>query len=163
MNNPQGRRLIPEYLLKYLRGIKEKGINISTLVDANGNPRFLLGEGTPRTISGITPKKCIWSLSGYVLNLTYWFELENGTSLTSAYLCDFNLPDFIKEKIITPYAGNRIELIPSLVLYASDFTTKNLSISVIKSDDGIQFSNGSNVTLPKAMTGVINFSLLIDL
>lgn len=104
----KGQRLIPEELLKYLEAYKEAhpdptqggGATLDDIVDSQGNKRFIEGNGTPATLSGLTSSYCKWSLSGTHLMLVFAGKWANGSTFnTGDTLVSFIVPNFIAEKI----------------------------------------------------------------
>ena len=108
----KGQRLIPEELLKYLEAYKEAhpdptqggGATLDDIVDSKGNKRFIEGEGTPATITGMTITYNKWSLSGTHLMLVLAGTFDNDVSAT-ATLVSFELPEWILNKIV-PIGGD---------------------------------------------------------
>ena len=77
-----GQRLIPRKLLEWIKGLHKgegAGLNISTLTDSKGNPRFIEGEGTPMEMEGFTASYCKWSLSGTHLMIVLSGSFANAT------------------------------------------------------------------------------------
>ena len=158
----RGQRLIPEYLLKYLENQKENGVNITQLVDANGNPRFIEGVGVPAEITGFTPTYYKWSLSGTHLMFVLAGNFVNGARVENrTNIVNFTLPEFILNKI-TPTASNVIE-IKSIDVYADDMTYQSFRFKLIKSSEtqSMYFETGS-FSANNNRGFRIQFDLLID-
>ena len=160
MNNPQGKRLIPEYLLKYLRGVKENGLNITELVDSKGNPRFIEGDGEALEQEGLNISYCKWSLSGTHLMLVVAGNVENTTEIVAnSVFGNYVLPDFIKEKIY-PVWTNMIEA-KIINLYAEDWSSQTLQFKLAKTTTGLRIETAA-LTLSKTRSFRVQFDLLID-
>lgn len=157
----RGQRLIPEYLLKYLENQKENGVNITQLVDSNGNPRFIEGEGAVSTIEGVTFTYNKWSLSGTHLMIVLAGSVASGTVIPSAtiYATYEGLPSFITDKI-SALAGQLIDF-KSVVYLASNYTTQAANADLIKAD-GIIKIRTTTLTLTADRNFHIQFDVMID-
>lgn len=163
MNNPQGKRLIPEYLLKYLRGVKENGLNITELVDSKGNPRFIEGDITTNAITGLTFTYAKWSLSGSHLMIVLAGTIENGATIAAQGIGVLkDVPSWVKSKIYPVWAGNYIEL-KNTSAYNTDWSTQNFNSVLVKdSVNDIRINITSSFTATKERNFRIQFDLLID-
>lgn len=121
MNNPQGKRLIPEELLNYLKSLKKNhsdpsaewgssggGATLDDIVDSAGNKRFVEGNGTPDT-TNITSSYCKWSLSGTHLMVVLAGKYISGSVADKTVLAQYEVPSFILNKIY-PVWSNNIEM-----------------------------------------------------
>lgn len=160
-----GQRLIPRKLLEWIKGLKKgegASLNITTLTDSNGNPRFLEGDGSQweSGIEGLDLTYCKWSLSGTHLMLVCAGTIANGTVLASSdKMCKFELPSFILNKIF-PVWSNVIEL-KQLNLQSDDWTSQTSHVKEGKYKNGIYFEFGA-ITLNEDRKFRIQFDLLID-
>lgn len=159
----KGQRLIPEYLLKYLENQKENGVNITQLVDANGNPRFIEGEGTPLEQEGVTISYCKWSLSGTHLMFVCAGTIEDTTIIeNSKVIASFSLPNFIFEKIYPVWADVRIET-KNITFYASNWVTQSAGFTLTKRSNAVEINlTSGNFTLTANRGFRMQFDLLID-
>ena len=114
----KGQRLIPEELLKYLEAFKENhpdptqggGATLDDIVDSEGNKRFVEGNGTPGTISGITTTYCKWSLSGTHLMCVWAGNVPNSANIyANKVMVEFDLPEYIGSKIFPVFGTNNLE------------------------------------------------------
>lgn len=158
-----GQRLIPRKLLEWIKGLNKgegAGLNISTLTDSKGNPRFIEGDGVGLEKEGLTISYNKWSLSGSHLMLVIAGEIENGISLSNSdVLSYFTLPDFIKDKIYGVW-GNMIE-IKTISIYSGDWSAQALQFQFSKNPLGLAVKT-SNLTTTAKRFFRIQFDLLID-
>ena len=132
-----------------------------SIVDKNGNKRFIEGEGTPLTQEGFTSVYCAWSLSGTHLMLVIAGTIDDETTIAnSAILAQYDLPDWVKEKIVG-VQGNLIEYKKATCI-ASDFSTKDLSLYIAKNTDGIAIVVNSEFVADADYSFRVQFDLLID-
>lgn len=158
----RGQRLIPEYLLKYLENQKENGVNITQLVDSNGNPRFIEGEGEGIAQEGITISYCKWSLSGTHLMLAVAGTIANNTTFPSnTAFGTYTLPDFIYNKIKAMFS-NFIDR-KSIAIYGTDYSPQTVILNLAKlSDNKIAMQSASTFTSASEKLFRFQFDLLID-
>lgn len=159
MNNPQGKRLIPEYLLKYLKGVKENGLNITELVDSKGNPRFIEGDGVATEIAGLTLTYNKWSLSGTHLMIVLAATVADTTVITAGEYITLNLPSYILDKIYAVFSN--VVSRQTVTLWADDYSSQTFSMQLQKYTNNLKIYFGG-VTLTKKRTFRAQFDLLID-
>ena len=138
-------------------------ITLDDIVDSQGNKRFIEGNGTPTTISGITPTYCKWSLSGSHLMLVYAGNVSANTIIDAkVILVSFELPEFINNKIFPTFGTNSIDN-KKFIFYKSNGLIQEVSLLVLKSNNGIEIKN-SPTTQTISNTGGfrLQFDLLID-
>lgn len=136
-------------------------VTLNNVVDSNGNPRFIEGNGTPATITGFTATQCKWSLSGTHLMLLLTGTMANGTELTNGMnLAVFTLPDFIKNKITPSWANNYIER-KANILFADNWTTQTSTV-VLGKFTNINIQQSGALTLTADRNFRVQFDLLID-
>ena len=134
---------------------------IEALVDDNGNPRFIEGNGTPATITGFEATYCKWSLSGTHLMLVLAGSIAGGTTLANGQnLAAFKIPDFIKNKIYPVWASNYIER-KELNLFSNNWTAQSGIVALGKFTDLIIQISGE-LTLTANRSFRAQFDLLID-
>ena len=135
-------------------------VTLNNVVDSNGNPRFIEGNGTPATITGFTATQCKWSLSGTHLMLVLAGTIANGTAITSSiHMADYVMPQFIVEKIQT-LTGVFIEF-KNTNMRASTLGIQNVEFVARKTTTGVYLTI-SDVTLTADRNFRIQFDLLID-
>lgn len=135
-------------------------VTLNNVVDSYGNPRFIEGDGTYATITGFTATQCKWSLSGTHLMLVVAGTIANGTAIPQyTHLGDFNVPNFIFDKIQTVW-GTNIE-IKSIQVFNSDWSAQTMSTYLTKTTKLSILAN-SAFTASKDRNFRIQFDLLID-
>lgn len=133
--------------------------DIEALVDSNGNPRFIVGNGNPESISGMTIASSKWTLNGCNL----MFEINGSFSATvDAYknICTFVIPQWISDKIQTEIQNlvdiNRCELVHTngsitplyFIIYKNDNNIVfNLGVSTPQSDTPLYFKERYNIII----------------
>ena len=163
-----GQRLIPRKLLEWIKGLNKgegASLNITTLTDSNGNPRFIEGNGVPMELEGFTSTYCKWSLSGTHLMFVLAGSIANTTVVPSSKIVAyFDIPEFVFQKIYPVWRNKYLES-TAFKLFADDWTSQNISIHFYKSDNTpgrMGFENASAVTLTADRKFRIQFDLLID-
>ena len=131
-----------------------------TITDIHGNPRFVEGDITIRTISGITQTYGKWSLSGTHLMIVVCIDLENVT-LANNDLAFVNLPSYIKDKI-DPLWRNQYVDRKSFSAWTDAGNATNINCFLSKTNDniGIKLQSTASITTLSHMR--IQFDLLID-
>ena len=135
--------------------------DISTLVDSKGNPRFIEGTGTGKTLSGLTISYCKWSLSGTHLMLVCAGTIKNTTTLTAGNIATFVLPEWILNKIYPVWSSQYIEK-KDIKLIADNFTEQTTTGMLAKGTTSLMIYVSSAVTLTADRGFRIQFDLLID-
>lgn len=142
---------------------KETAKDISTLVDSAGNPRFVEGNITPETITGLTFTYCKWSLSGTHLMIVLAGSCENVTLTNNATFAEITLPEFIMDKIYPLTSQGRVSHATLNNYY--DYSYRSSCILSLVKDTNILrvigWGIGGSSTLT-AGTFRIQFDLLID-
>ena len=138
--------------------IKSTKKDISTLVDKDGNNRFIEGVGTiPDDFKGtITYNR--WSLSGTHLMIVIAGEV-NADTLSGEIVSITNLPSWVLNKVV-PSSGTYIEF--QQVPFYVDYTGSNVSIEVDKISQGILIQFTSSTTFTEKKKFRIQVDLLID-
>lgn len=132
--------------------------DIATLVDANGNSRFIEGDITINEITGITQTYGKWSLSGTHLMIVVGVALADTTAITSNQeLCKIDLPVWVKNKII-PLSSNYVDG-KSHSLYSGG---QSLSTILRKNSDNEVYITMGALTLTADRNGRVQYDLLID-
>ena len=131
------------------------------IVDKDGHKRFIEGDITIETITGITKQYGKWSLCGTHLLIVLAVEIENGTALSGTLLAKVNLPTWIMDKIYPIISGSNIINATNYKAFASDYTSQEMSVNLTKHVDNYLQIVGS-LTLTKTRTCRIGIDLLID-
>lgn len=168
VNSFNGKEL-PVYpadnLNKYLKSeqgtLKWEDINLANIVDNQGNNRFIEGDITIETITGVTQTYGKWSLSGTHLMIVVAGRIVNGTQTSNlGILANITLPEFILDKLV-PIFTTLLDY-KSPVAYADNLTTQAYPLSVQKGADKIQLRFESNVTTSADRKFRWQFDFLID-
>ena len=156
------RRMFSEKQIQELVKATKKDIN--TLVDSQGRNRFIEGNITAETITGITQTYGKWSLSGTHLMLVVCFELANSAVISSTKLCKIELPTWVFDKV-KPIYGNTINPYVSftggVVTGGTGTGNQNISCSLTKETDYVAI-NIYSVTSSGDRGFRVQFDLLID-
>lgn len=167
----KGQRLIPEELLKYLEAFKENhpdptqggGATLDDIVDSQGNKRFIEGEGTTATITGVTFTYNKWSLSGTHLMLVCAGETSAGTTVTSNMLfVTYTLPDFVMDKIYPIWMNNSVDI---KNFYFRSVNSESSSLTVVqlrKENNTLTMHSNLSETMSGKRAFRFQFDLLID-
>lgn len=174
----KGQRLIPEELLKYLEAYKKAhpdptqggGATLDDIVDSQGHKRFIEGNGTPATITGLAEPYCKWSLSGTHLMVVFAGTLSANITIANygtVEFAKFELPEWVMTKIKTfiyPATGYSAVGVTDLI----DFNLSSQSIAkkdmyLIKKEAYIYIGFKEQYTGGSAPhTFRVQFDLLID-
>lgn len=132
------------------------------IVDEQGHNRFVEGDITIEEISGITQTYGKWSLSGSHLLIVLGIDIANASVLTAGTLCNINLPDWIKQKIVALWGSIYIESI-NFNMWADDWTTQTIRINFTKTaQNDVRLAIATGITLTANRHCRIAFDLLID-
>ena len=132
------------------------------LNDTNGNPRFVEGNLTTATISGVTFTYAKWALSGSHLMVVLCGEIASGTTIGVVTLATATLPDYIKNKIVGVFATNYIRIHDDRAYY-DDWNSVSLQNALYKSDEGIGILQIANPTTTDKAHFAIAYDLIIDM
>lgn len=133
-------------------------IAFEDIVDKEGHKRFQEWDIETETITGVTFTYAKASLSGSHIMFVLAGDIDDATTI-SGKLGSIVLPEWIFDKIY-PTFSVIVELKP-VTIYASDYTTQNLSVQLQKRDSDMQIHT-SSLTTTKARMFRIAFDLLID-
>ena len=138
-----------------------QGYNFANLVDKDGHSRFIEGDGSPKTISGITINYCKWSLSGSHLLLVCAGNVDASTVITTDEFASFVVPEWVYNKL-SPMTSKYLDF--KTVSITSNGYQASTSISAVltKEDDKLHI-----IVLSKSFDAVdmffrISFDMLID-
>lgn len=143
-------------------GVSEDG-NLAlfeNITDKDGHKRFIEGNITCDTITGVTQNYGKWALSGSHLLIVLSCTFADASVITTQRLAFVNLPKWIDDKIVALFGRNIIySVFPA---YASDGTTQNLACILDRDADNKMRIYIGNLTLTKERNIRITFDLLID-
>lgn len=166
----KGQRLIPEELLKYLEAYKENhpdpagggGATLEDIVDSAGNKRFIEGDGTPVTISGVTYTYNKWSLSGTHLMVVLAGDIVANTGIVGGQkMTKYSIPEFILNKTFPLTDSGYLDQ-KNAYIKASGGSSLSKTFEFSKTNDGLEiiFSSGGTISLDSKFR--VQFDLLID-
>jgi len=133
------------------------------IVDKDGHNRFIEGDITMETISGVTQKLGKWSLSGTHLLIVLAGNIEANVTLSPGVTwANINLPQWIKDKIY-PMTGSFVAR-NQIIFFDDSLNTQdsyfNLNKNVSTGAISIIKVGTNNITTAKSFR--IAFDLLID-
>ena len=133
--------------------------NTENLVDSKGRNRFIVGNGTPKIVSGMTIASSKWTLNGN--NLVFEI-LGTFSGNLSGYdiLCTFDLPDWIINKIVTPY-NNIVDIIDCKMI-ALDASGTTVKVQLTTSGNTIYFTNVTETSISSTSIFKIRYNIIID-
>ena len=134
--------------------------DIATLVDSDGHNRFVEGNITPETISGVTFTYNKWSLSGTHLMIVIAGDVASGTTLSNQNLCKINLPSYIKNKIVTIFAS--VVALNETKAFDGSWNSQDIYSYLFKTDSDIGIYVYSTTEFATNKSFRIQFDLLID-
>lgn len=138
------------------------GALLSSIVDDNGNQRFIEGSAVLEDITGITVNYNKWSLSGTHLMIVLGASVADTTSIVSnTKIATYNLPEYILDKITALYSNSVVSSY-QFTLYADDGTSQACNVSLYIYSGYLEIRLRSNVTLTDDRNFRIQFDLLID-
>jgi hypothetical protein len=156
------RRMMTEKEIATVESLRKDGI--TSLKDAQGNPRFVEGDITMEAIEGITQTYGKWSLSGTHLMIVLEGTIANNTTLSGIpKFATISLPSYILNKVPILW-GNAFVERKDIEMIANDWTYQLLSIGLSKRTNALEIFKSSNgsVTLTADRSFRIQFDLLID-
>ena len=134
--------------------------DIETLVDSNGNPRFIGGNGTLRNVSGLTVASSKWALNG--TNLI--FEILgtfSGNLSGFDILSIFTIEDWIANKIVTP-VNNIVDILSCKMISITDASGTTIQLQITKDGNNIYFTNITNIAISDTSIFKIRYNIIID-
>ena len=136
--------------------------NVNTLVDSDGHDRFIEGDITIETITGVTQTYGKWALCGYHLMIAVAGSIDNGTTLTAGTFAKItDLPAWVYDKIVPMIAGVSVEQ-KTFLVFNDDYSNQSITGVLQKLADGkLQIYNGS-LTASKDRSFRFIFDLIID-
>ena len=156
------------YINKIVVNGQEVNANqLEGILDKDGHARFIEGEGTPETISGVTVQYNKWSLSGSHLMIVLAFKIDaNATLGTYAILEDIAIPEWIYNKIypLGDGTGNWVNVVQVIANDNSGIPTdENARFLIAKNNEQLRVYHISSAYTPTADRYIrVQFDLLID-
>ena len=132
--------------------------NTENLVDSKGRNRFIVGNGEPRNVSGMTIASSKWTLNGN--NLVFEILGTFTENLSGGTLCMFDLPDWIISKIATPY-NNVIDIIDCKIVFL-DASATTIRVQITTDGGNVFFNNTTNATVSGTGIFKIRYNTIID-
>lgn len=134
--------------------------DIEALVDKNGNPRFIVGNGNPGSLSGMTIASSKWTLNGN--NLVFEVLGSFSGDLTGFdILSTFTLPEWVVNKIVTP-VNNIVDILSCKMISIEDVSAITIAVQVTKDGNNIVFSNATNIKITDISLFKIRYNIIID-
>ena len=134
--------------------------NTENLVDSKGRNRFIVGNGNPGSLSGLTIASSKWTLNGN--NLIFEILGTVSGNLTGFnILSTFTLPEWIANKIVTP-ASNVVDILTCKMISIEDASGTDIRVQVTKSGVDIFFTNVTNITIQDISIFKIRYNIIID-
>lgn len=153
----------PQLLEAVEQEAKTNGIKVfEDIKDKDGHPRFIEGdiELNASLPSGVTKTYGKWSLSGSHLMIVVAGNFANTTAVPYGSFCEINLPKWVKDKIIPTYQN--CVFFTTQQAFASDGTTQNFIVRLVKDSNNTVYISNSAETLTKDRSFRWSFDLLID-
>ena len=130
------------------------------LVDSKGRNRFIVGNGNPGSLSGLTVASTKWTLNGN--NLVFEILGSFSGDLTGFnILSTFDLPEWVANKIITP-ASNIVDILTCLMISLQDAGGTSIRVQITKSGNTLYFTNASTITISDPSLFKIRYNIIID-
>lgn len=134
--------------------------NTENLVDSKGRNRFIVGNGNPGSLTGMTVASTKWTLNGN--NLVFEILGSFSGDLTGFnILSTFTLPEWIANKIVMP-ASNVVDILTCQMVSTKDAGATSIRVQVTKSGVDIFFTNVSNITITDMSIFKIRYNIIID-
>ena len=130
------------------------------IVDKDGHERFIEGDITIETITGITKTYGKWSLSGSHLLIVLCVAIANATEFDGT-IASINIPEWIKDKII-PQFVTVVEAKDTKAYNINDASSQPLVYVLRKDTSKNVYITISNFTASKDRVARLSFDLLID-
>ena len=134
--------------------------NTENLVDSKGRNRFIVGDGNPGSLSGMTLASCKWTLNGN--NLV--FEILGSFSGNLGdfnILSTFTLPEWVANKIVTP-VSNVVDILTCQMVSTVDAGGTSIRVQVTKSGRDIFFTAVTNTNISDLSLFKIRYNIIID-
>ena len=134
--------------------------NTENLVDSKGRNRFIVGNGNPGNVTGLTVNSSKWALNGN--NLVFEI-LGTFSGALSGFdvLSTFTLPDWIINKIVTP-VRNVVDILNCNMVSLNDASSTTTKVQVTTDGGNIFFSNLTNININDPSVFKIRYNIIID-
>ena len=129
------------------------------ITDADGHNRFVEGDITAETISGVTQIYGKWSLSGTHLMIVLCLSAVVGTNITGK-LADIELPKYITDKISPIFRNYISKVVTEWFDENGNIQTQSNYLSI--TDQTLSITSSSFTISTADKSGRIEFDLLID-
>ena len=134
--------------------------NTENLVDSKGRNRFIVGDGNPGSLSGLTVASTKWTLNGN--NLVFEILGSFSGDLTGFnILSTFTLPEWIANKIVTP-ASNIVDILTCDMVSTKDASSTHTKLQVTTDGINIYFTNATNINIDDLSVFKIRYNTIID-
>lgn len=134
--------------------------NTENLVDSKGRNRFIVGNGNPGNVTGLTVASSKWTLNGN--NLV--FEILgtfSGDLSGFDILSTFTIEDWIVNKIVTPVT-DVVDILSCELISIEDGSAVTIKVQVNKSGNDIDFINATNINISGISIFKIRYNIIID-
>lgn len=134
--------------------------NTENIVDSKERNRFIVDNGEPGNVSGLTVSSSKWTLNGN--NLI--FEILgtfSGNLSGHDILSTFTLPDWVVNKIVTP-VSNIVDILTCDMISIEDASAINIKVQVTKSGNDIYFTNITNINISATSLFKLRYNTIID-
>jgi len=163
----QGKRMVPEYLVKGLEEAYAKTsggtgstINLmENIVDSKGRKRFIEGILTVHEQTGMQIDTSEWSLSGTHLMILLSGKFEDASTITGK-LATVVLPQWILDKI-SPLANILVDYKP-IVIFNGDLSSNQTMIFNLSKDSTGLYIRCNSITMSAKRYFRIQFDCLIN-
>ena len=130
------------------------------LVDSKGRNRFIVGNGDPTSITGMTISSSKWTLNGN--NLVFEILGSFSGSLSGFdVLSSFTLPEWVTNKIVTP-VSNVVDILTCDMVSTKDASSIHTKVQVTTDGINIYFTNVTNININDLSIFKIRYNIIID-
>lgn len=130
-------------------------------ISNNNHYRFVEGDITMETITGVTQTYGKWSLSGTHLMIVLCLTVDGSTSLTASdLLCNVDLPLWIKQKIVPIFSF--YVLTNTYDAWNTGGSRTDFAAYLTKQDGAVKVIMGANFNTSTTRYVRMQFDLLID-
>ena len=134
--------------------------SLEEIKDKDGHERFIEGNITMETITGVSQSYGKWSLSGTHLMIVIAGAMADTTAISwGTKLADVNLPQWIIDKLV-PIASEYVDVKTSY-LFSNTLSSQSV-LSLLKKSGGKISINLASITANTDKTFRFQFDLLID-
>ena len=134
------------------------------IVDKDGHKRFIEGDITLESVTGVTKTYGKWSLSGTHLMCVLSLKIDDTTALSFAQLCPVleNLPKWIRDKMVVMAPNSDAISVISTKAYDIDGSTSQDFSCYLRESSSEVFMSNSSFTASADRYVRIQFDILID-